>query len=177
MLTGGRQAERKAAVRACLETLADTVDAVADLLLAESVHQLVAGNPERAGASLGTLAGGDHPPPEPEIVRTPRAGQALTHRVLVATDASVPAAAGWAAGGARAAAEPRLERWAGHLLGDPRTVEVHVVFDAPPSVQALPVISTAPPAPVATPDAGPAPNWPVTVAFPLSDLRVGALDV
>jgi hypothetical protein len=180
-LTGSRQAERKEAVRACLESLASAVDTVADLLLSESVHQLVAGNPERASASLGTLAGGDHPPPEPELVRTPRAGAALTHRVLVLANASTPAAAGWPTGGPREAAEPRLDRWAGHLLGDPRAVEVRVVLDEPPPIEEAPVLDTAVlltnGADVAPGPAGSAVAWPVEFTFPLAELGVGALDV
>ena len=176
-LTGGRQDERKAAVRACLESLAGTVNAVADLLLAESVHQLVAGNPDRAAASLGTLAAGDHAPPEPDVMRTPRAGQTLTHRVVAAGGASVPAAAGWRVGGARAMAEPFLERWAGHLLGDLRQVQVRVILDEPPPVTAMPVLDTAAAASPAGSSPGAAITWPVEQAFPLGDLGLGALDL
>ncbi|MEO8452817.1 MAG: hypothetical protein ABI647_23705, partial [Gemmatimonadota bacterium] len=43
------------AVGAVLDALLDGVDAVADLLLAESVHQIVRGNPDRAAAALDTL--------------------------------------------------------------------------------------------------------------------------
>jgi hypothetical protein len=172
-LTGGRQAERKAAVRDCLESLAATVDAVADLLLAEGVHQLVAGNPERAAASLGTLAAGDHAPPDPEIVRTPAAGQALTYRVVIAGGAAGPAATGWAAGGARAAAEPFLERWAGSMLGDLRRVQVRVFLDEPPPDPTMPVLDTTAPAAAAPP----AVAWPVAATVPLGDLGLGALDL
>jgi hypothetical protein len=176
-LTGGQQDQRKAAVRACLESLAATVDAVADLLLAESVHQLVTGNPERASATLGTLAAGDHPPPEPEVVRTPRAGQTLTHRLIVAGGASVPAATGWRAGGARATAEPFLERWAGHLLGDLRQVQVQVILDQPPPVTATPVLDTAAAATPAAPAPGTGITWPVEQTLALGDLGLGALDL
>ena len=176
-LTGGQQDQRKAAVRACLESLAATVNAVSDLLLAESVHQLVNGNPERASATLGTLAAGDHPPPEPEVVRTPRAGQTLTHRIIVAGGAAVPAAVGWRADGARATAEPFLERWAGHLLGDLRQVQVRVILDEPPAVAAMPVLDTAAAASPAAPASGPGISWPVEQTFALGDLRLDALDL
>jgi hypothetical protein len=172
-LTGGRRNERRQAVRASLESLAATVDAVADLLLAEGVHQLVAGNPERAAASLGTLAAGDHAPPDPDVVRTPRAGQALTYRVLVAGGASGPAATGWAAGGARATAEPFLERWAGNLLGDLRRVQVRIFLDEPPPDPTMPTLDTA--APAAAP--APAVSWPVKATLALGDLGLGALDL
>ena len=65
------------------DTLADTVDAVADALTAESVYQLVQGKPERAAARPRCpVASGDTAPPELEVVRTPRPGTAVTHRVL-----------------------------------------------------------------------------------------------
>jgi len=43
------------AVTKALDALADAVDALADLLLAESVHQIVKGNPDRAAAALESL--------------------------------------------------------------------------------------------------------------------------
>jgi hypothetical protein len=174
-LTGAQQAERKDAVRASLESLAAAVDAVADLLLAEGVHQLVAGNPERAAASLETVAAGDHAPPDPEVARTPRAGHALTHRVIVAGGPSVAPAAGWRAGGARATAEPFLERWCGHLLGDLRRVQVRVLLDRPPAVATVPVVDTAPGAATGS-GAGPAVSWPIELTFTLGKLGLGALD-
>lgn len=154
-LGGADAAQRLAALRAALETLDDSVDALADLLLAETVHQVVAGNPERAGAGLDTLGKGELPPPEPDVVRTPRTGQALTHRVLVLTGAGVAARPGWSTGSPRAIAEPRLERWAGHQLEDPAAVTIRVVAG----------------------DGGEAGGQAEAETFPLSALELGALDV
>ena len=53
----GRRPRRPAEVQAAIEELARTHDAVADVLLAESVHQLVDGNPTRAAAALDALGG------------------------------------------------------------------------------------------------------------------------
>jgi hypothetical protein len=105
--------------------LDDALDAVADLTLAESVHQLLRGNTLRAGATLDAIARGDTPPPELDVVRTPRAGTALTQRLLaiaVGNDA-----AGWATT-PRARAEPRLNSWAAALLGDPARVRARARF-------------------------------------------------
>ena len=52
-----------------LDRLADSYDAVADLLLAETVHQNVLGNHERAAAALGALDRQGRPP-RVEFVRT-----------------------------------------------------------------------------------------------------------
>ncbi len=57
-------------------------DAVADLALAESVHQVVLGNYERAAATLDTYSKGNFPP-TPEVIKTPRSGTALTQRVAL----------------------------------------------------------------------------------------------
>ena len=65
-----------------LNALADSVDAVSDALMAESVYQVVRGNPLRAASTVESIAGGETPPPELEVVRTPRTGIALTHRLV-----------------------------------------------------------------------------------------------
>ena len=59
-----------------LDRLADCYDAVADLLLAETVHQNVLGNHERAAAALAALDRQGRPP-RVEFVRTPADRQEL----------------------------------------------------------------------------------------------------
>jgi hypothetical protein len=118
-----------------LEALAAAVDAIGDALTAESVHQLVQGNPTRAGASLDAVARNDVPPPELEFARTPRSGVAVTHRVLMLGNHSGAGAPGWPSdpGQVRAAAEPTLSRWVGQLLGDPAAIRYDVEFGDPVS--------------------------------------------
>ena len=60
--------------------LIEVNDAVADLAMAESVHQVVSGNYERAAATLDTYSKGNFPP-TPDVIKTPRSGVILTHRV------------------------------------------------------------------------------------------------
>ncbi len=72
----------RAVLEAELNALADSVDAVSDALMAESVYQVVRGNPLRAASTVESIAGGETPPPELEVVRTPRTGIALTHRLV-----------------------------------------------------------------------------------------------
>jgi hypothetical protein len=108
-----------------LQNLTDALDSVADLTLAESVHQLLRGNMVRAGATLDALARGDAPPPELEVVQTPRAGTGVTHRLLAVASAADPA--GWTKT-ARARAEPRLNAWAGAMFGNPSRVHVRASF-------------------------------------------------
>ncbi|WP_435345345.1 hypothetical protein [Haloarchaeobius sp. HRN-SO-5] len=71
-----------AAVAGALWHLFEAVDAVRDVLTAESVHQFTQGNYSRAKGSLEALARGDAVP-EPQVVDTPRTSVGLTHRLLV----------------------------------------------------------------------------------------------
>ncbi|EWC59872.1 hypothetical protein UO65_4875 [Actinokineospora spheciospongiae] len=104
--------------------LADLVDAVADTLLVEGVHQAVQGNPLRAGATIAAMSTGEAPPPEPESLRTPRTGDAVTHRVAVLLDGTAPDPAKWPTGAAqsRAVADPALAGWIAELLPAPGTL-------------------------------------------------------
>ncbi|MFJ1596539.1 hypothetical protein [Streptomyces sp. NPDC088261] len=119
-----------AALTEVLDDLDDAVDSVADTLLAEGVHQAVLGNPLRAGATLDAMANGEAPPPEPEVLRTPLGGDAVTHRVLVllgpdgAAPDRWPATPAARARQARGAADPALDGWLSRLLPAPAEVSV-----------------------------------------------------
>ncbi len=118
-------AVRLPAVLRAIDQLADVVDALADLALTESVYQIVRGNFPRAAAVLSAVAEG-RAMPRPEVVDTPRTGTAVTHRIVLALPSAVEPAPGWdaAPSTARAAAEPRLDRWLAEQLGDPATIQV-----------------------------------------------------
>ncbi|MFH9725842.1 hypothetical protein ACH4M4_23185 [Streptomyces sp. NPDC017254] len=123
------------AVRRHLASLDDDLDAVGDLLLAESVHQLTQGNPDRAGATVESLAAGGQAPPRPQVLDTPRRGISVGHRVLVVVPEGSPRAAGW--DGAqqtarpRAEAEPLLDTWAGHQLGATQRIRLRAEWLRP----------------------------------------------
>jgi len=105
-----------AAVAPILEDLVDALDAVSDLVLAESVHQLVGGSPLRAGVAADTLGRGGDVPDVFHTLRTPHRARALTHRVAAVLPAGPVAATGWATD-ATAAVEPAVDAWVAHLLG------------------------------------------------------------
>ncbi len=110
---------------AAIRDMAAALDATSDLLLAESVHQLVAGSTARAAAALDAASGGDSAPPEPEFVLTPTDGMPFTYRILaVAGDAAV-----WTMTRPRSAAEPSLEAWVAARLGDPATIVIASLGD------------------------------------------------
>jgi hypothetical protein len=106
-------------VDAQISILADTVDAVSDLMLAESVHQLAGGNALRAGATVDAVGRGDTPPPVLEITRTPRRGGIVTHRLFATLGGVAPL--GWP-NTPRSQAEPRLAAFAASVLGAPARV-------------------------------------------------------
>jgi hypothetical protein len=127
----GNQQQRKAMMDE-LERIDDSLDAVSDLLLAESVHQLVRGNVDASGASVEAMADGKRPP-DPEVALAPRGGALLTHRVLLVLGGSPPTLpAGWpAAPTPRAQAERWLDGWTGQILGDPTSVKCRASHPAP----------------------------------------------
>ncbi len=110
-----------------LEALDAAADAVTDLLLSESVYQLVKGSPSVAAATLDAMAQGTVRPPDPEIATQPRRGTPLTHRVaLVLGEGGAVLPAAWGPPTLRAAVEPRLDAWLGSLLGEPTRVKCSV---------------------------------------------------
>ena len=133
-----------------LSTLADTVDAMSDLMLAESVHQLVGGNALRAGATVDAIGRGDTPPPVLDITRTPRRGGTVTHRLLVMLGGGAPS--GWTTT-TRTQAEPRLAALAAAILGPPARVLASATILGPTGTKTA------------------------TIAMTLADLAVGPLDV
>jgi hypothetical protein len=121
-----------AALNSVFDRLHDLVDAIADALLVEGVHQAVQGNPLRAGATVDAMSTGEAPPPELESLRTPRTGDAVTHRVAVLLDTIGPSPAAWPMDSnteTRGVAEPALNGWAARLLPSPRTVPADAVLD------------------------------------------------
>ncbi len=134
-----RLLDAKAKLEAELNSLADAVDAVSDALMAESVHQAVRGNPLRAASTLESIAGGETPPPELEVVQTPRTGIALTHRVVALFGGDPVLPPGWVRPPRpfRADAEPHLNAWAAKLLGNPTKVRCVVERLEPETGQVL----------------------------------------
>jgi hypothetical protein len=114
--------------------LLDIHDALADLALAEGVHQVVQGNYDRAAATLDTYSRGNFPP-IPDVIQTPRSGITLVHRVAVHLEAggswnSSPIGA--IAITPRSAGEPAINRWLASLLpAQPADVVCKVLITDP----------------------------------------------
>lgn len=126
--------------------LQDSLDAVGDLAMSESVYQVVQGNYDRAGAMMAAISEGDNPQ-DPEIVRTPRSGYALTQRVAVQFEAKPTGYVldrptdnpyfGDIFLTARGKSEIGLNKWLAELLPDLREIKCICTFtrdgDASPS--------------------------------------------
>ena len=110
-----------------VDRLLDINDAVADLAVAESTHQALAGNVERAAATLDSYAK-DGLPPDPAVVRTPRAGTTLTHRFGVRLRPGVNPAGRHSP---RARAEPAVDDWLPDLLPPDQKVAALVTWTEP----------------------------------------------
>ena len=110
-----------AAIDAEVDRLLDIHDAVADLAMAEGAHQAVQGNFDRVAATLETFSKGNFPP-EPDVVRTPRSGAALTHRVGLQLESGLDSGASPVPDIAmtpRAKAEPAINKWLAAMLPAP----------------------------------------------------------
>jgi hypothetical protein len=111
-----RRTAMNAAIDAAVAHIRDVNHAVADLAIAEGVHQAVIGNYDRSAGTLEAFAKGGLPP-EVDVIRTPRSGTSLTLRTALHLDptananpiAGVPMSA-------MASAEPVLNAWLGSRL-------------------------------------------------------------
>lgn len=128
------QAQRDA-INAEVDRLRSINDAVADLAMAESVHQVVQGNYDRASGALDAYSKG-HYPQMPDVVQTPRTGTGLTHRVSIhlpyhsttLTDSNP-----------RTVAEPTLNQWLAGMLPDFEKVYCQISYQLPSYDEANPL--------------------------------------
>jgi hypothetical protein len=128
-LPAAADATQQGAIDAAVAHLRDVNDAVADLALAEGVHQAVIGNYDRSAGTLEAFAKGNLPP-ETDVIRTPRSGTALTLRNVIHLD---PAATANPLPGAVAmtpmsTAEPVLNNWLGARLPAADAIGCSVTF-------------------------------------------------
>src|SRR5262249_23652783 len=75
--------------------------------------------------TVESIAGGETPPPELEVVQTPRTGIALTHRIVTLFSGEPVLSPEWTSTATnlfRANAEPHLNASAARLLGNPLNV-------------------------------------------------------
>ncbi|KAA9338978.1 hypothetical protein [Adhaeribacter soli] len=118
-----------------IEKLADTVDAISDLVTAESIYQSVQGNYDAVNASMESIAKGKFPV-SPEVINTPRTGTSLTHKVIVqlpqpgSTSATTDPWQGFNINATPLSnAEPALNSWLAGLIGPPDLVKLNINYE------------------------------------------------
>lgn len=122
------------AIASEIDRIGDSLDSLGDLVISESVYQVVQGNHVRAAAVVEAMAGGKAIP-EMQFVNTPRTGVVVTHRAVLhfnrMEEAGASAPAGWPATlTARAKAEPSLNNWLGSILGPANQIHCLAIHEA-----------------------------------------------
>jgi hypothetical protein len=125
------------AIKKEVDRIANMEDAAADLALAEAVHQTVKGNFDRAAGNLNAYSKGTIPP-VPEVARTPRRGNQLTHRFALHLDPGATAT-----GSPLAVAEPAIAAWLENLLPAPDQIAVEVDIVRPSGITTRPPLTLA----------------------------------
>jgi hypothetical protein len=125
---------QRAAIEAEVERLKNARDAVADLALAESVHQTVQGNYERAAGALDAFSKGAFPQ-LPDVVQSPASGLGLTHRFGVHFPAGISPDVGKTP---RSKAEPALNAWLVGLFPPAASIGCNVRFRPRPDPASAP---------------------------------------
>jgi hypothetical protein len=104
--------EEQDAIDTEVKRLMNIRDAVADLAMAESVHQVVQGNYDRASGALDAYSKGSYPQ-LPDVVQSPDSGVSLTHRFGIHLPAAVTPG-----DTPRAQAEPAINKWLEDIFPD-----------------------------------------------------------
>ena len=117
---------------AAKDALADTLDALSDLMVAESVFQMTRGGAERSGDVLNALENAASPPAELEFVQARRSPRFTFTNQLSLHFPDQGGNHAWkiVANGAptqRSLLEPGLNHWAANLLGSPDKILCRMV--------------------------------------------------
>jgi hypothetical protein len=120
-----------------IDDIRAALDALGDLLLAESVHELVIGNTARAGLTADALGRSGEVPDSFPVLTTPHRARPLTNRLAAIVPDAPAQPTGWPQDDL-AALLPGVEAWVAHLLGPATGWSVAVTAgDAPAQVVRL----------------------------------------
>ena len=112
------------AINAEVKKIMDINDALADLALAESVHQVTQGNYDRGASTLDSFSKGNFPP-IPDFIQTPRSGTNITHRVGLHFEQGLSPAGGTTP---RSQAEPGMNKWLKSVFPPLAKIICHVSY-------------------------------------------------
>ncbi|HJU26324.1 MAG TPA: hypothetical protein VJ722_06600, partial [Rhodanobacteraceae bacterium] len=116
----------KNALQSVIADLVATLDAFADLGLAESMYQLAGANFERAAAATDMISRASSPPDVFESVATPRGGRGIEQRLIV-TFGNSARPAGYATDTPRARLAPAADAFVARRLGEPGSIRVRLL--------------------------------------------------
>jgi hypothetical protein len=125
---------QREAIDAEVDRLKNMRDAVADLAIAESVHQTVQGNFDRAAGALDAFSKGAFPQ-LPDVIQAPTSGLGITHRFGIHFPAGVSPDLGTTP---RSKAEPGLNAWLKGLFPAAASVQCTVRFRPRPDLTSPP---------------------------------------
>jgi hypothetical protein len=107
------------------DKLGDTLDAIKDLFLSESIYQMVQGNFDRAAAMTTALKDATVPPAI-DVIETPSPSHlSFTNRVTIQFDT----AESFDGSSPRAKMEPGINKWLKKVIGDPGELVCDVTHD------------------------------------------------
>jgi hypothetical protein len=123
------QHTQQEAINREVDRLLNLNDAVADMVIAESVHQVVQGNYDRTAATVDAYSKGTFPD-LPDIVQTPRRGISLTHRIALQLEGDVdpdksPNSVKMTP---RAEAEPAINKWLASVMPELANIACTVTY-------------------------------------------------
>ncbi len=122
-----RDAGRRA-VRSSIEGVVGALDGLMDLGLAESVHQLAGANFARASAATDMIGRAAVPPDAFDVAATPRGGQGVDQRLVVAVGGD-DRPAGYASDTPRALLAPEADAFVARRLGPLTGVTLRLLDD------------------------------------------------
>lgn len=134
-----------------IDKIANSFDALGDLILSESVYQVAQGNYVRSSAMFTAIAEG-RVPPEVQITSTPRTGHVLTQKAIIHLDPvsgnDISRYSGMDENmldnniynvkpqywknvkyTIKAFAEPTLNKWLGEIIGDPEKIRCTISYN------------------------------------------------
>jgi hypothetical protein len=116
----------QSALQEALDALVSSLDGLADLGLAEAMHQLAGRNLDRAAAATDMIGRAAPPPDRFDVAITPRGGRGIEQRLLIAFGNS-QRPAGWATGTPRTTLAPEADAFVAERLGPATGVTVRLV--------------------------------------------------
>lgn len=124
-ITTTQEQQAKTQIKNALDHLSQSMDAISDLLVSESIYHTARGDMERSGSVLKMLSN-DKEIAIPEITQTPKSGKPLAHLVGVQFDLKSTEKIWAGVDSPRSMLNPGLNRWLFEQLPDAAKIRINV---------------------------------------------------